>query len=184
MGRRWVTSEALAETVADFTLPRLTKVVEGQDAGGISEAVGWTGGGGFTFVRVSPSMFEDYNGAVVLADWATNGALAQAVAAQLGYEGGAAGPFAGAKGRSRLAVIDGMLTTGVADFLLAQLDDGQTLMAVAQTLEPGIEDRIRSKRPGSRARKVPRDLAKVGSRAGERIVIHQALDLDTNEVDA
>jgi adenine-specific DNA-methyltransferase len=133
----------------------------------------WDGGDGFTFARVAPSMFEDFGGGVVLADWATNGALALAVAAQLGYGGEIDGPFVGTKGRSRLAVIDGMLTTGVADFLLGQLDRDQTLMAVAQTLEPGVADHIRRRRPGSRARKVPRDLAKAGSKEGERIVIPQ-----------
>lgn len=36
MGRRWITSELLPETVARFTLPRLVKVVNGQDPGGVT----------------------------------------------------------------------------------------------------------------------------------------------------
>lgn len=36
MGRRWVTSELIAETVETFTLPRLAKVVRGEDPGGIT----------------------------------------------------------------------------------------------------------------------------------------------------
>ncbi len=36
MGRRWVTSELQPETVARFTLPRLAKVVSGQDLGGVT----------------------------------------------------------------------------------------------------------------------------------------------------
>jgi adenine-specific DNA-methyltransferase len=36
MGRRWVTSEVREETVRRYTLPRLTKVVRGEDDGGIS----------------------------------------------------------------------------------------------------------------------------------------------------
>ena len=36
MGRRWVTCELNDDTFQTFTLPRLTKVVEGQDEGGIS----------------------------------------------------------------------------------------------------------------------------------------------------
>ncbi|AKK03580.1 site-specific DNA-methyltransferase [Corynebacterium epidermidicanis] len=36
MGRRWVTCELLEDTFNRFTLPRLTKVVNGQDMGGIS----------------------------------------------------------------------------------------------------------------------------------------------------
>ncbi|MEV6168228.1 site-specific DNA-methyltransferase [Streptomyces sp. NPDC051954] len=46
MGRRWVTSELLPANVARYTLPRLTKVVNGQDDGGITtvtERVGAVG---------------------------------------------------------------------------------------------------------------------------------------------
>lgn len=40
MGRRWITSELRAETIEMFTLPRLTKVVRGQDPGGATATVG------------------------------------------------------------------------------------------------------------------------------------------------
>lgn len=40
MGRRWITSELRAETIETFTLPRLTKVVRGEDLGGASATVG------------------------------------------------------------------------------------------------------------------------------------------------
>lgn len=40
MGRRWVTCELLEETFKTFTLPRLTKVVRGEDMGGISVSKG------------------------------------------------------------------------------------------------------------------------------------------------
>lgn len=58
MRRRWVTSEILPETVERFTRPRLEMVVKGEDQGGISMDVGWTGGGGFRSVNVAPSMYE------------------------------------------------------------------------------------------------------------------------------
>ena len=54
MSRRWVAAEILPETVATFTLPRLEKVVAGDDPGGITKAVNWTGGGGFVTVTVTP----------------------------------------------------------------------------------------------------------------------------------
>ena len=52
-------------------------------------------------------MFEDHDGTIVLADWATGGELSQAVAAQLRYELEPDGPFCGRRGRSRLAVLEG-----------------------------------------------------------------------------
>ncbi len=47
MGRRWLVSERMAATVEDVLFPRLVKVVEGQDSGGVSAEVGWVGGGAF-----------------------------------------------------------------------------------------------------------------------------------------
>lgn len=38
LGRRWVTIESVESTVQDFTLPRLTKVVDGSDEGGVSSS--------------------------------------------------------------------------------------------------------------------------------------------------
>ncbi|MEH6821782.1 MAG: site-specific DNA-methyltransferase [Dietzia psychralcaliphila] len=40
MARRWVTAELLSSTVDTFTLPRLTKVVRGEDQGGITTTAG------------------------------------------------------------------------------------------------------------------------------------------------
>ena len=47
---------------------------------------------------------------VYLAEWATNGRLSEASAAQLHFQVEADPPFAGRKGRMRLAVIDGLVT--------------------------------------------------------------------------
>jgi adenine-specific DNA-methyltransferase len=55
MGRRWIGIE-LGEHCHTHCLPRLKKVVDGTDPGGISEAVGWKGGGGFRYYRLAPSL--------------------------------------------------------------------------------------------------------------------------------
>ena len=49
-------------------------------------------------------MFAEVNGRIWLAEWAVDRALAEATAAQLGFEYEPEPPFAGRKGRSRLAV--------------------------------------------------------------------------------
>jgi adenine-specific DNA-methyltransferase len=36
----------------------MRKVIDGQDPGGITEAVGWKGGGGFRYYRLAPSLLE------------------------------------------------------------------------------------------------------------------------------
>ena len=57
MGRRWIMVE-LGEHCQTHIIPRLKKVIDGDDRGGISEAVGWAGGGGFRFFRLAPSLLE------------------------------------------------------------------------------------------------------------------------------
>jgi adenine-specific DNA-methyltransferase len=46
MGRRWIGIERGAH-VDTLCLPRLRRVVDGQDAAGVTRAFGWAGGGGF-----------------------------------------------------------------------------------------------------------------------------------------
>ncbi len=52
MGRRWIMIER-GEHCHSHILPRMRKVVAGTDPGGITEAVGWKGGGGFRYARVA-----------------------------------------------------------------------------------------------------------------------------------
>jgi adenine-specific DNA-methyltransferase len=56
MGRRWIGVER-GEHAVTHCLPRLQKVVEGEQ-GGISAAVGWQGGGGFRFARLGEPVFD------------------------------------------------------------------------------------------------------------------------------
>lgn len=57
MGRRWIMVE-LGEHCDTHIIPRVRKVVDGSDPGGITEAVGWTGGGGFRYFHLAPSLLE------------------------------------------------------------------------------------------------------------------------------
>jgi len=57
MGRRWIGIE-MGDHAATHCLPRLEKVVAGEQ-GGISAAVGWQGGGGFRFARLGEPVFDD-----------------------------------------------------------------------------------------------------------------------------
>ncbi len=57
MGRRWIMVE-LGEHCHTHIIPRLKKVIDGEDQGGVTEATGWTGGGGFRYYRIAPSLLE------------------------------------------------------------------------------------------------------------------------------
>ncbi|MBE3118736.1 MAG: site-specific DNA-methyltransferase [Candidatus Atribacteria bacterium] len=57
MGRRWIMVE-LGEHCHTHIIPRLKKVIDGEDNGGITEAVSWKGGGGFRYYRLAPSLLQ------------------------------------------------------------------------------------------------------------------------------
>jgi adenine-specific DNA-methyltransferase len=57
MGRRWIMVE-LGEQCDNLIAPRLKKVICGEDSGGITESVGWKGGGGYRYYRLAPSLLE------------------------------------------------------------------------------------------------------------------------------
>lgn len=57
MGRRWIGIE-MGDHAVTHCLPRLRKVVDGEQ-GGISAAVNWQGGGGFRFLQLGAPLFDD-----------------------------------------------------------------------------------------------------------------------------
>lgn len=155
MNRRWIAVEWSRDTVGTFTQPRLEQVVAGDDPGGITKDVGWEGGGGFRVAEVGPSMFAESGGRVWLADWAANGSLGEATAAQLGFSFEPDPPFAGTKGRARLAVVDGLVNPDVARLLVGALAPEEKLVLCGTAVDPEVAPALRELRPGSRARKIP-----------------------------
>lgn len=155
MGRRWVTIERQADTIKRFVIPRLAAVVGGTDPGGITKDAGWGGGGGFRVLQVSSSMFEADGGMVFLADDMTNGPLAEATAAQLGFTYEVDPPFFGRKGRARLAVIDGVVNEGVVKLLVVALAEGERVVICGTGIDPEARSLLKELAPGSTLRKIP-----------------------------
>jgi adenine-specific DNA-methyltransferase len=100
-------------------------------------------------------MFEDDDGTIVVAEWASNGKLAEATAAQLGffYEPGA--PFVGRKGKARLAVVDGLVNPDVAQLLIDALAEDELLTLCGTAVDPTTAGALRELRRGSVVRKIP-----------------------------
>ena len=57
MGRRWIMVE-LGEHCHTHIIPRLKKVIDDEDSGGITQSSGWKGGGGFRYYRIAPSLLQ------------------------------------------------------------------------------------------------------------------------------
>jgi adenine-specific DNA-methyltransferase len=55
MGRRWIMVE-LRDHCYTHIIPRLKRVITGQDQDGTSKAVGWTGGGGFKLLKLAETL--------------------------------------------------------------------------------------------------------------------------------
>lgn len=57
MGRRWIMVE-LGEHCHTHIVPRLQKVIDGQDQGGVTPTTGWQGGGGFRYYELAPTLLS------------------------------------------------------------------------------------------------------------------------------
>lgn len=85
MGRRWIMVE-LGEHCETHIVPRLRKVIDGEDRGGITEAADWKGGGGFRYFRLAPSLLEkDYWGNWIISKEYDASKVAQAVCKLMGF---------------------------------------------------------------------------------------------------
>lgn len=58
MGRRWIGIE-LGDHCYTHCIPRMKKVIDGKDDGGISKSVNWQGGGGFRFYELAESLITN-----------------------------------------------------------------------------------------------------------------------------
>lgn len=85
MGRRWIMVE-LGEQAETHIVPRMIRVIDGEDAGGVTAATDWSGGGGFRFCRLAPSLLEkDRFGNWVISKEYNAAMLAEAVCKHLGF---------------------------------------------------------------------------------------------------
>jgi adenine-specific DNA-methyltransferase len=85
MRRRWLMVE-LGEHCNTHIVPRLKKIIDGDDPGGITESVGWKGGGGFRYYRLAPSLLrkDHWGNWVIHADYNAV-MLAEAVCKLMGF---------------------------------------------------------------------------------------------------
>jgi adenine-specific DNA-methyltransferase len=85
MRRRWIMVE-LGDHCLTHIVPRLTKVIDGADPGGVTEAVDWKGGGGFRYYELAPSLLqEDKWGREVISKRYNAEMLAQALCKLEGF---------------------------------------------------------------------------------------------------
>lgn len=86
MGRKWIGIE-LGDHCYTHCEPRLQKVVDGTDQGGISKAVNWKGGGGYKFYELAPSLLkkDEFDNWIIEPKYDAE-MLAEAMAKHEGYK--------------------------------------------------------------------------------------------------
>lgn len=145
MGRRWIMVE-IGDHADTHIVPRLTKVIDGSDRGGISKAVGWQGGGGFRYYTLAPSLLarDPYGNLVISADYDAP-MLARAMCRHLGFDY-APGTGEGdwwQHGRSSetdfLYVTTQSLTHEALKLLSEAVGEGRTLMICARAFSGAVD---------------------------------------------
>lgn len=58
MGRRWIGVE-LRDQCYSHCMPRLNRVIDGNDDGGVTEDENWQGGGGYRFYELAPTLIKE-----------------------------------------------------------------------------------------------------------------------------
>src|SRR5437879_4715508 len=87
-------------------------------------------------------MFDTHSGIICIADHALNGKLAKLVATQLEYDYQPENEFfCGKKGDTLLAVVEGMLTDGLLNFLLNSKAEDKFLEVAALAVDPDLESK-------------------------------------------
>jgi adenine-specific DNA-methyltransferase len=85
IGRRWIMVE-LGEHCHTHIIPRLMKVIDGEDSGGVTESTGWNGGGGFRYFHIAPSLLEkDRFGNLIISKQYNAAMLTEAMCKVMGF---------------------------------------------------------------------------------------------------
>jgi len=85
MKRRWIMIE-MGNQCDTHIVPRLRKVIDGADLGGVTDSTGWKGGGGFRYYRVAPSLLEtDRWGRWIISKKYNPAMLAEAMCKHMGF---------------------------------------------------------------------------------------------------
>lgn len=143
MGRRYIGIE-MGEHAYTHCKKRLDMVISGEDKGGISKSVNWTGGGGYRFYELAPTLInkDDFDVFIINPDYSPD-MLAAAMALHEGftYQPDAEYFWKQSKGNenSYLFVTTRHLTVAFLDSIAASMEDNEYLVIACCSFEKGLE---------------------------------------------
>ncbi len=143
MGRKYIGIE-LGEHCHTHCIPRLQKVIDGTDQGGISKTVGWKGGGGFKYYYLAPSLLnKDKYGQYVISKEYNADMLAAAMAKNEGFLYAPDQDQFWKQGKSSENDYIYTTTSHVGEQALsaisADMKDGESLLICCKSFDKGLE---------------------------------------------
>lgn len=157
MNRKWIGIE-LGDHCYTHCKPRLDKVVDGEQ-GGISKEVGWTGGGGYKFYELAPTLVKkDQYGNPVFSDEYNTDMLVAAVAKINGFTYAPDNDCFWKQGFSQdnsfIFVTTQYLTAAVLDGISSDLKPLERLLVCASAFDLGLDKRY----DNITVRKIPKSI--------------------------
>jgi adenine-specific DNA-methyltransferase len=161
MGRQWIMVE-LGEHCHTHIIPRLQKVIDGEDSGGVTEATGWNGGGGFRYYKLAPSLLEkDKWGQWVISKEFNAAMLAEALCKLEGFIYAPSDTLYWQHGHSTERDFIYVTTQHLSAAQLAQLSDevgtGRTLLVLCAAFRAGTKN-VTERYPNLTVKKIPKQV--------------------------
>jgi adenine-specific DNA-methyltransferase len=146
MNRKWIGIE-YGEHCHTHCIPRLQKVCDGTDQGGISEAVDWKGGGGFKYYYLAPSLLQQdkYGNWVINPEYNGN-MLSSAMAKQEGFRFQPDEQMYWKQGKSTekdfIYTTTQFMTVESLDRIHEEMQDGESLLICCKSFSKACEGRF------------------------------------------
>ncbi len=145
MGRKWIGVE-LGEHCDTLSRKRLVKVVDGTDNTGITQAYKWTGGGGFKFYNLAPSLLrKDKFGNWIIDEQYNANMLAAAMCKHEGFKFFPNQSVYWKQGKSTendyIFVTTSFVTVEQLDKINEEMNRGESLLICAKSFAPACKDR-------------------------------------------
>ena len=145
MGRKWIGIE-LGDHCYTHCKPRLERVIDGEDMGGITRSVDWKGGGGFKFYELAPSLLkkDKYGNFVIDKENYNPEMLAAAVAKINGYRYHPDEEVFWKQGKSTelsyIFTTDQYVTAQYVDMLASELAKDERLLICCPAFDSGLNN--------------------------------------------
>ncbi len=158
MGRGYIGIE-LGNHAYTHCVPRLRKVIDGTDKGGITASAGWTGGGGYRFYELAPTLLNtDENGMMIISPEYNAEMLAAAMALHEGFRYAPDAETFWKQGSSTetdyIYTTTQHLTIETLEYIDSLLAEGETLLICCTSHTAGLTGRF----PRITVKRIPRML--------------------------